>query len=198
MGPVAASSIASSIGPYAALFALLALSWAGFPVAGQAALVAAGVLASDGQLNVVAVLVGGSVASGLGGVAAYLIGLHGGRAAILAPGPLYGWRMRALAKGEQLFHRYGALAVFFAPMWLAGIHRMPWRRFLMWNALAAAAWTVAAGLGGYLVGPAITDVLKRGTIAVLAAIAVLASAALLYRWWTRRRARAAAPAGDGG
>jgi undecaprenyl-diphosphatase len=175
------------VGAYAGLFVLLALSWAGIPVAGQAALIAAGVLASDGELTIAAVLVVGTAASALGGVAAYLIGLHGGRAAITAPGPLRQLRIRALDKGEELFSRYGAAAVLFGPMWLAGIHRMPWRRFLMWNAVAAVGWTLVAGLGGFLIGPAITDVLKRaGIVVAVAAAAVVAF--LLVRHRARQRA----------
>ena len=164
---------------------LLALSWAGIPVAGQAALIAAGVLAGDGELSISVVLVVGMAASALGGVAAYLVGLHGGRAAITAPGPLRHLRMRALDKGEELFARYGAAAVLFGPMWLAGIHRMPWRSFLVWNAVAAVGWTIAAGLGGYLIGPAITDVLKNAGIAAGAA----AAAAVVVLVLVRRRRR---------
>jgi membrane-associated protein len=132
------------------------------------------VLASDGELSISVVLVVGIAGSALGGVAAYLVGLHGGRAAVTAPGPFRHLRIRAIDRGEELFARYGAAAVLFGPMWLAGIHRMPWRRFLMWNAVAAVGWTLAAGLGGYLIGPAITGVLTRaGVVAAAAAAAVV-------------------------
>lgn len=168
---------------------LLALSWAGVPVAGQAALIAAGVLAGDGKLSISAVLVVGTVASALGGVGAYLVGLHGGRAAITAPGPFRHLRIRALDKGEELFGRYGAAAVLFGPMWLAGIHRMPWRSFLMWNAVAAVGWTVAAGLGGFLIGPAVTDVLAQ--VGVVVAVLAAAAAVVLLVRHRRERARGA-------
>jgi membrane protein DedA with SNARE-associated domain len=178
----------SAVGGYLALFGLLALSWAGLPTAGQAALIAAGVLASQGDLNIYLVLAVGSVASVFGGVVAYLIGLSGGRQAITAPGPLLNWRRQALARGERLFDRYGAIAVFFVPMWLAGINRMPFRSFLVWNGLAAVAWTGLAGLGGYLVGPAFTDVLRRGSAWAAVAAGVLVIGALAYHHLARRRA----------
>jgi membrane protein DedA with SNARE-associated domain len=133
------------------------------------------------------VLVVGTAASAVGGVASYLVGLHGGRAAITAPGPLLQLRIRALDKGEELFSRYGAAGVLFGPMWLAGIHRMPWRSFLMWNAVAAVGWTVAAGLGGYLIGPAITDVLKNAAAAAAVAAAAVVAVLLVRRRWSRSR-----------
>jgi membrane protein DedA with SNARE-associated domain len=175
------TAVGGSVGAYAGLFVLLALSWAGLPVAGQAALVAAGVLASDGELSISIVLAVGIAASAIGGVAAYMVGLHGGRAAITAPGPLRGLRVRALDKGEELFGRYGAAAVLFGPMWLAGIHRMPWRSFLAWNAVAAVGWTVVAGLGAFLIGPAITDVLKRAGVVVAAVAAAIVVVVLVRR-----------------
>lgn len=175
------------VGAYAGLFVLLALSWAGIPVAGQAALIAAGVLAGEGELSISVVLVVGIAASAIGGVAAYLVGLHGGRAAITAPGPLRHLRIRALDRGEQLFDRYGAAGVLFGPMWLAGIHRMRWRSFLLWNAVAAVGWTVAAGLGGFLIGPAIGDILKRAGTAIAVVVAAVVVVLLVRRQLARRR-----------
>ncbi|HEX8073386.1 MAG TPA: VTT domain-containing protein [Thermoleophilaceae bacterium] len=180
-------AVVGSLGSYAALFALMALSWAGIPVAGQPALVAAGVLASQHELSIVVVIAVGIAASAIGGVGAYLIGLHGGRTAIAADGPFRRARLRALDRGDELFDKYGPAAVFFAPMWLAGIHRMHWPSFLVWNALASVAWTLVAALGGYLVGPAIADILEDTTLVVVGvAVAILVGAALYRR---RRRAR---------
>jgi membrane protein DedA with SNARE-associated domain len=158
-------------------------------VAGQPALVAAGVLASQHELSIVLVIAVGIAASAVGGVGAYLIGLHGGRAAIAADGPFHNARLRALNRGDQLFEKYGEATVFFAPMWLAGIHRMHWPSFLVWNALASVVWTLLAGLGGYLVGPAITDILKDTTLVVVAlAVAALVAVALVRRHSRRRAA----------
>ena len=190
-------AVVGSLGSYAALFALLALSWAGIPVAGQPALVAAGVLASQHELSIVVVIVVGVAASAVGGVGAYLIGRHGGRAAIAADGPFHNARLRALKRGDELFDKYGEVTVFFAPMWLAGIHRMPWRSFLVWNALASVVWTLLAGLGGYLVGPAIADILKDTTLVVVAAALAILVGAALYRRHRRSRARSGGPVRGG-
>jgi membrane protein DedA with SNARE-associated domain len=174
-----------AVAAYAILFGLLALAWAGLPTAGQAALVAAGVLAGEGQLNLEAVLLLGTAGSILGGIVGYVLGLKGGRAAWSAPGPMHRRRLDALKSGDRLFAKYGAVAAFFVPMWLLGIVRMPWRSFLLWNALAALAWTLLGGLGGYFVGPAVTPLLGKATTALAIAAVVAVAGVFLYRRWRR-------------
>lgn len=179
---------------YAGLFFLLVLAWAGLPTAGQAALVGAGVLAAEGELDIALVVVIGTVASIVGGIVAYMLGRSGGRALWAAPGPMYASRLRALESGERLFARYGHLALFFVPMWLAGIARMPWRAFLFWGSLAALVWTLVFGLGGYIVGPAFSDVAGKWTWPLLGATAVVAGGLALYR---RRRRASTSSAAEG-
>ena len=181
------SSGHSPLAVYAILFALLALAWAGLPTAGQAALVAAGVLAGDGRLDIVAVTIVGTAGSAVGGVAGYVLGRKGGRRAWSAPGPLHRRRLDALRSGDKLFARYGALAAFFVPMWLLGIVSMPWQKFLLWNALAALAWTTVGALGGYLIGPAATALLGRAST-LLAVAAVAGIAGVILHRNRRRRA----------
>jgi membrane protein DedA with SNARE-associated domain len=187
--PMAAISITghSEWAAYAILFALLALAWAGLPTAGQAALVAAGVLAGEGQLHIERVLIVGTAGSIAGGIVGYVLGLKGGRAAFSRPGPLHGRRLDALESGDRLFARYGAVAAFFVPMWLLGIVRMPWRRFLFWNTVAAIAWTLVGGLGGYFVGPAVTPLLGKATTAIAIAAVVVIGGVWLHRRWRRGR-----------
>ncbi len=36
--------------------------------------------------------------------------------------------------------------------WLAGANRMPWRRFLLWNALGGIGWASTVGATAYLLG----------------------------------------------
>ena len=39
--------------------------------------------------------------------------------------------------------------------WIAGMTHMPWRSFLVWNALGGIVWAVTFGLVGYLAGEAV-------------------------------------------
>jgi membrane protein DedA with SNARE-associated domain len=95
-------------------------------------------------------------------------------------------RVEALRSGERLFARYGAVAAFVVPMWLLGIVGMPWRQFLLWNTLAAVAWTLAGGLGGYFVGPAISPLLGKVSTAIAIAAAVVIAGMIVHRRWRRQ------------
>jgi undecaprenyl-diphosphatase len=178
---------------YAGLFALLFLAWAGLPVAGQPALVAAGVLAGKGKLDIAAVIAVGTVASALGGCVGYELGLRGGRSLLTMRGPLHHHRQRELERGQRLVERYGPVAVMVAPTWVAGIFKMGWRRFLPWDAIAALVWTLVAGLGGYFVGPPIADVLKAANAGILVVVGLAgAIAAAVYFVQRQRRGRRSA------
>ena len=80
----------------------------------------------------------------------YLIGRKGGRWLLERPGPLPPPAAgRCSATGEPFFERHGPKAVFFGRFvlglrvwasWLAGATRMPWRSFVLWNALGGICW----------------------------------------------------------
>jgi membrane protein DedA with SNARE-associated domain len=182
-----------SSAPYATLFALTFLAWAGLPVAGQPALIAAGVLAGTGNLSIEAVLIVGALGSALGGCVGYWLGVKGGRTLFTVRGPLHERRARELERGDRLVRRYGPVAVLILPTWVAGIFRMGWPRFLPWDVLAAILWTLAAGLGGYFVGPPIADVLKKANVLVLIAVGVVAAIAAGVYYLRRRRAESRSP-----
>jgi membrane protein DedA with SNARE-associated domain len=176
--------IEPTFGEYVALFAVMLFSWAGLPVAGQAALVGAGVLGAQDRIDVVSVLAVASAGSMAGGCVAYLLGRHGGRALWTMRGPFRHRREAELARGERLIARYGPVAVLLLPMWVAGVGRMAWPRFLVWNVLAAVAWTLVAGLGGYLIGRPISHAIGLANAAIIAAaVAVvgLAIARVIHR-----------------
>jgi membrane protein DedA with SNARE-associated domain len=180
-------AVVGSLGAYAGLFALMFLAWAGLPVAGQPALVAAGVLASRGKLDIGVVLAVATVGSALGGCLGYLLGVNGGRALFTVRGPLHERRARELVRGERLIGKYGPVAVLIAPTWVAGIFEMGWRKFLPWDVIAAVVWTLAAGLGGYFFGPVVTKVLNAANAAVLIAVAVVVVIAAAIYFIRRRR-----------
>jgi membrane protein DedA with SNARE-associated domain len=97
-------------------------------------------------------------------------------------------RLRALARGERFYDRYGVVAVYFTPAWMAGVARMHWKRFLPANAIAALVWALVVGVGAYFAGPPILGVVHGigliGMLAILAAVAIATGAEALRR---RRR-----------
>jgi len=171
---------------YAGLGLAAGVGWVGVPGVGEAALIAAGVLAAGGRLDLAEVVSVAFVGAAIGGVAGWLIGLKVGFSVVAGPGPLRGARLRVLAVGERFYRRYGVMAVFFTPSWLAGINRMRSRRYLIVNAVSAVLWAVVVGVGAYLIGPSIEDVVSD---AGLAGIVVIAVAGVVVEIVRRRRSR---------
>ena len=164
------------------------------PVPGETALIAAGVLASHGDVRIELVIALAAVAAMVGDNIGYVIGRTGGRRLLERPGFAEDYRRRVLEQGEPFFRRHGAKAVFLgrwvaglriAAAWLAGINRMPWRRFLFWNALGGIGWATSVGLLAYELGPPAERIFRTVGIAGVG----LAAAALLAFWlWRRLRA----------
>jgi membrane protein DedA with SNARE-associated domain len=90
--------------------------------------------------------------------AGWLAGLKAGRAVVSAPGPLQRARISALGRGDRFFERFGLIAVFLTPSWVAGIHGMRARRFLPANVLASFVWAAGIGTAAYYAGPPVVGV----------------------------------------
>jgi membrane-associated protein len=164
-----------------------AASWAGVPGPGEATVIAAGLLAAGHKLDIGGVLVVAWAGACAGGIAGWLVGLIGGRALVSAPGPLLGYRVRALSAGERFYERFGVLAVFVTPSWVAGIARMRWTRYLPANALSALLWALVVGLGAYLLGPTIKDVVADLGLVLTLILSGLIVAVVAGRVLRRRR-----------
>ena len=174
---------------YVGLGLAAVISWAGVPGAGEAALVTAAVYAARGRLDLAEVLVVAWSGAMVGGVLGWIVGLRGGRALIARPGPLYRLRMRALRRGERFFDRFGLLAVYLTPTWMAGVARMPAARFLPANAISALVWALSIGVGAYFAGPPVVDFVHGIGIAGLAIAIGVAAAGGAAETLRRRRRR---------
>jgi membrane protein DedA with SNARE-associated domain len=74
----------------------------------------------------------------------------------------------------------------FATAWLAGINRMPFKRFFFWNALGGITWGITYGLVGYFGGKAAAHVLAQ---AGLAGLGVMVAMFVGFAIAVRRRER---------
>ena len=153
-------AVPASVG-YPLLFALVGAESAGALVPGETALVFAGVAAAQGRLSLPVVIAIAASAAILGDNTGYLIGREGLRRLVDRPGRPHRRRQETIARSEDFFRRRGATAVFFGrwlpglrvfASWLAGANRMPWPRFLLWNALGGIAWASTIGSVAFLVG----------------------------------------------
>jgi membrane-associated protein len=194
-GPVVYAVVAALVFAEDALFF-------GFVLPGETAVVIGGVLAHQNKVAVGWLALAVVAAAIAGDSAGYEVGRHLGPR-LLDTRPL---RRQAshVERAQALIRRRGPVAVFagrfvafFRAMMpaLAGLSRMPYRRFLLFNALGGLAWGVGYTLLGYFAGAAYTRIehlVGQGIALVIAAIVI----ATLVTWHVRRRRRAGTPTDD--
>ena len=141
---------------YGAIFVAVGVEGFGIPAPGETLLVA-GALAAAGLttgLNIGGLLLTAFLAAALGNSLGYWIGHQGGRAL------LQRFRVdeRHLQKIERGFGRYGGGLIVIARFFdglrqlsgiAAGILKMPWWTFTLFNVLGAVLWVGCWGLGVY-------------------------------------------------
>ena len=173
----------------------LLLENAGVPVPGETILLLASFLAySEHHLSLPYIILAGIGAATLGDNLGYLIGYFGGRPLLARYQSLLRIRPQTVAQGEDLFERYGAATILVARFIaglrviagpLAGVLRMNWRKFALFNFLGAALWVTVVAGAGFLFGKhweRLVEVMKGVNLTLLAV--VLAAAAI---YWLRRR-----------
>jgi membrane protein DedA with SNARE-associated domain len=183
-----------------ALFLIVMLESGGVPLPGETALVAAGVFASQGELNIVEVIAVAAAAAIIGDNLGYWAGRTGGRKLLERSKFLSRWMDRVLPWAEGFFHRHGAKTIFIARFfsvlrvtaaWMAGVSRMQWLKFLAWNAAGGICWAVLVGLVAYYLGHAAADAISRYGLIGGVALVVLAALALVgFHFWKKRLLRA--------
>ncbi|MFI5820186.1 DedA family protein [Streptomyces rishiriensis] len=183
---------------YWAVGAVVLVEDFGIPAPGETILIAAGIYAGAGQLNIVAVTVIAFAAAVIGDNIGYLIGHTGGRAVVHRWGRYVYLTPERFRKAEEFFTRHGGKIVVVARFVeglrqvngiIAGTSGMPWRRFLVFNAIGAALWVGLWAALAYTAGTHITAVyavITRYQLYALIALGVLI-AALVLRHLLRRR-----------
>lgn len=186
---------------YVGLFAVVAAESAGLPLPGETSLIAVGILASQhGGISIEVVIATTALAAVIGDNIGFVLGMKAGRRLLTREGRWTERRRRFLARGEIFFEKHGPRAVFLARWlpglrvvgaWLAGMHRMRWRTFLLWNALGGVAWATSIGLAAYLLGHVAATIFRTFG---LVGVAVVALGAVLFLVWHRVKRRHASEA----
>jgi membrane protein DedA with SNARE-associated domain len=173
----------------------LLLENAGIPMPGETMLLLASFMAySQHELKLSWIIVVATLAATLGDNLGFALGYFGGRPLLAKYQSLFRLKQSTLDRGEQLFARYGPATIFFArfvfgmriiagPM--AGVLRMAWKRFLIFNFLGAVLWVSVIANLGYFFGrhwDRMENALKRVDIAIVIVVVI----AILV-WWLRRR-----------
>jgi membrane protein DedA with SNARE-associated domain len=178
------------------LFGLVALESFGLPVPGETALIACSVIASQGDLSIVAVIVVAATAAIIGDNLGYLAARKGGRALLNRYRLTRGIAERYLPRGERFFAKHGGKAVFLGRFvavlrvtaaWCAGLARMNWWSFLGWNAAGGIVWATLVGVLAYFLGEAFAKLVGPiGLLAVGGVILLTAAGFFIARRLERR------------
>jgi membrane protein DedA with SNARE-associated domain len=184
-------------GYWAVALALLCEN-AGLPVPGETTLLLASFLVhSEQKLHLGWIIVVGTCAATMGDNLGYAIGRRGGRPLLERYQKALRIPTHSLERGERLFAHYGAATIFFARFIfgmrvfagpLAGVLRMPWKAFAVFNLLGAMVWVTVIASAGYLFGRH-WDKLERAIKRFDVAVVVVAVGVGLILWWKRRRER---------
>lgn len=147
------------------LFAEVGL-FLGFFLPGDTLLIAAGIYAKQGKLNIAALIIVAAVAAMAGDSLGYYLGRKLGPRVFTKDDGLI-FRRDHIDKAEYVYKRFGSKALLvthfiavvrtFMPL-MAGVARMPYRRFLTFDAIGDIFWAVAVSLVGYYVGSRIPNV----------------------------------------
>jgi membrane protein DedA with SNARE-associated domain len=179
---------------YWTLAVALFLESAGVPAPGETILLTASFLAfSKGELRLPYIILVGTIASTVGDNLGYAIGRWGGRPLLNRASGWLHVKESAIRRGERLFERFGAEAIFFARFVfgmrmiagpVAGVLRMHWKRFLIYNALGAAAWVTTIASLGYAFSREWRRIMPyvQGANLLLFVLAVLVVATVIWKY----------------
>jgi membrane protein DedA with SNARE-associated domain len=177
---------------YLAIVILVGLECVGIPLPGESTLIAAALYAgSTHRLNIAVIAAVAAAAAIAGDNLGYAAGYAGGTPLLKRYGRYVHLTDRRLAVGRYLFRHYGGRVVFVGRFvsvlrtyaaFLAGVNRMPWRRFLACNAAGGVLWALAYSFGAYLLGNAARGLGSTVTIVgLVATVVVTVVTALLIR-----------------
>lgn len=177
------------------VFACVAIEAAGIPVPSEGTLIATAALAADRHAHwssVVPIIIAATAGAVLGDNVGYAVGRSIGPPLLRRFGPRIGLTAQRQRLGRLLFARYGGWVVFIARFvsvlrtcvsLLAGTTRMPWPRFLVFNASGAIVWATLVGGGAYAFG---RD-MRAWSWPVSAAVAIVAVILLVGAYRLLRR-----------
>ncbi len=182
---------------YLAVFVFVAIESIGIPFPGETMLLVAAIDAGKThQLSIAWIILAATLGAIVGDNVGFWIGREGGYRILRRYGKYIGFDERKLKVGIYMFRKHGGKVVFFGRFvailrawaaFLAGVNRMPWSSFLVFNALGGFAWASLYGLGGYFLGEQIHRLTGTlGTITIVLAVVFLI-AFVIFIWRNERQ-----------
>src|SRR5256886_4414328 len=192
------SGLVASYG-YVVLFSLVGLESLGLQLPGETALVTAAAFAALGHLSIYGVGTTAVAAAVIGDNGGYWIGRKGGIALVRRYGRFLHLNEAHIERARHFFGRHGPPTVFMGRFiallrtWtavLAGAARMPYGRFMLYNALGAVCWAGVVGALGYMFGrnlPRLEQYIGQASLAGALLVALIVGLVLGWRWFERNR-----------
>lgn len=176
---------------------------AGLVFPGETMVILGGFYAATGELSLVWIAAVAAVAGIAGDNVGYLVGKRFGRRVLERFGRFVFLTPRRLDRAERFYRKHGGKTVFlgrFIPVirslgcLVAGMSRLSYGRFFVYDAAGAILWAIANTVVGYLLGRGYERVERYlGGAGVLALVLLIALVWFSARWGRRKVAEKAAP-----
>lgn len=177
------------------LFGVILIAAVGVPFPVSLTLVAAGSFAKQGEMNLLPIIIAGSLAAIIGDQIGYGLSRWGGRRFVDRLTRRLGGAEK-VKQAEALSKKWGGAGIFFSRWlvtglgpWLnitSGIARYSWSRFIFWDVLGQLLWVCLYVMLGYLFSDRvqyISEILGNLTWAILAVVVALILGWKLFRYF---------------
>jgi membrane protein DedA with SNARE-associated domain/membrane-associated phospholipid phosphatase len=188
---------------YLIVIMTIMLECAGIPLPGETALVIAAAFAGTGDLNIFLVISAGAGAAIIGDAAGYWVGRYYGQNLITKFGKWVHLNEHRMSVIQGYFDRHGSKTVFFGRYFtilrtysalFAGICKMPYASFTIYNALGGIAWASTFGILGYIFGhniPLLTKIAHMIGWGLTLPLVLVVIMVLTWRWILKNQSKLA-------
>jgi membrane-associated protein len=168
----------------------------GFFLPGDSLLFTAGLLASQGLINPAGLYIGTIVAAILGDNVGYLFGKRVGPAIFTREESIF-FSKKNVVRAQEFYDQYGVKTIIlarfipivrtFAPI-IAGVAKMNYRTFFLYNCIGGAGWVVLMVSAGFILGRVVPDI-DRYVLPIILLIIVISFLPGVYHFWKARRSK---------
>jgi membrane protein DedA with SNARE-associated domain len=183
---------------YPGIFLLMAMESSVIPIPSELVMPPAGYLANQGEMNIWAAILCGTVGSLVGAYANYFAARYLGRPLLLKYGKYVWITEEKFAHVETFFHKHGEISTFIGrllpvvrhlislPAGLAGMHH--WK-FSLYTLLGAGIWVTVLAWIGWFIGKEQALIMKYSHQAVIGVVVFSAVLISVYIWRHKRKGR---------
>lgn len=165
------------------------------PIPSEIILPFGGYLSFKGHLNLVLVIISGTLGGTVGSIIAYLIGSRGGRPLVEKYADKLHLSKEKIEKSDAMFNKYGDKIIFFSRLLPiirtfislpAGIAKMNFSKFVLYTIVGSAIWSAFLVYLGFIMGENWETIRSYYHYADVAMV-ILVIAFILYKIITRKK-----------